>query len=83
MTVQTTFEAKGRLYTTGKVIRYDFLKLNFHILLPKLDYFFVEKREPKIFGFRNVMALRIRKCVPFVIRQISSKIFGKITLKPL
>ena len=44
--------------------------------------FFVEKRKPKIFGFKNVMERGIRKCLTFVIRQISSKIFGKIILKP-
>ena len=35
-----------------------------------------------IFGFKNVMERGIRKCLTFVIRQISSKIFGKIILKP-
>ena len=34
------------------------------------------------FGFKNVMERGIRKCLTFVIRQISSKIFGKIILKP-
>ena len=34
--------------------------------------FFVEKRKPKIFGFKNVMERGIRKCLNFVIRQISS-----------
>ena len=45
--------------------------------------FFVHKREPKIVRFKNVMALRIRKCLTFVIAQISSKIFGEKILKPL
>ena len=34
--------------------------------------FFVEKRKPKIFGFKNGIGRRIRKCLNFVIRQISS-----------
>ena len=38
----------------------------------------VEKRKPKIFGFKDVMERGIRKCLTFVIPQISSKIFGKI-----
>ena len=44
--------------------------------------FFVEKRKPKIFGFKNVMERAISKCLTFVIRQILSKIFGRIILKP-
>ena len=44
--------------------------------------FFVEKRKPKILGFKNVMERGISKCLTFVIRQILSKIFGKIILKP-
>ena len=44
--------------------------------------FFVEKRKPKIFGFKNLMERAISKCLTFVIRQILSKIFGKIILKP-
>ena len=62
---------------------YDFLKFNFHISLPQARLFFVEKRKPKIFGRKNVMKGGIRKCLTtLVIRQIASKIFGKIILKP-
>ena len=43
--------------------------------------FFVEKRKPTISGFKNVLEWGIRKCLTFVIRRISSKIFGKIILK--
>ena len=46
--------------------------------------FFVEKRKPKIFGLKNAMKREIKKFLTFVmIRQIASKIFGKIILKPL
>ena len=62
---------------------YDFLKFNFPILLRKLGYFFIEKRKPKIFGFKNVMERRIRKCLTFAMRYISPKIFAEIMLKPL
>ena len=54
-------------------IPYDFLKFNFHILLSFL----------LSYGFKTVATLRIRKCLTFVIGQISSKIFGKIILEPL
>ena len=43
----------------------------------------VEKRKPKIFGFKNVIERGIRKILTFVIRYIESKMFGKIRLKPL
>ena len=43
--------------------------------------FFVENRKPKIFGFKNVIEIRIGKIVTFVKRQIASKIFGKMKLK--
>ena len=63
---------------------YDFLKFNFHISLPQVRLFFVEQRKPKIFGLKNVMKGGISKCLTtLVIRQIASKIFGKIILKPL
>ena len=63
----------------------DFLKFNFHISLPKLGSFFVEKRKPKIFGLKNAMEreiLEIRKCLSLVILEIASKIFGKIIVSP-
>ena len=64
-------------------IPYDFLKLvQVSHFTSQVRLFFVEKRKPKIFGFKNVMERGIRKCLTFVIRQISSKIFGKIIVKP-
>ena len=42
-----------------------FLSLIFHISLPRLGYFSVGKRNPKIFGF---MERGIRKILTFVIR---------------
>ena len=47
-------------------------------MLPKFGVFFVEKTEPEIVGFKNVIERGIRKCLTFVIPQISSKILGKI-----
>ena len=44
---------------------------------------FVQKWKPKIFGCTNVMERGISKILTFVIRYITSKIFGKIILKPL
>ena len=44
---------------------------------------FVHKREPKIFRFKDVMALRIRKCLTLVIPEMSSTFFGEKFLKPL
>ena len=38
---------------------------------------FRRKKEPKLFGFKNVVARGIRKFLSFVIRQISSKISEK------
>ena len=51
-----------------KQIPYDFLKFNFSQYTPQVRLFFVEKRKPKIFGFKNVMERGIRKILPFVIR---------------
>ena len=62
---------------------YDFLKLYFYITLPKLDHFFLEKRKPKISGFKNAMEKGIRNYFTFVIGKLVSKIFGTIVLKPL
>ena len=45
--------------------------------------YFVEKRKPKIFRFKNVIERGRRKCLTFVIRQISSKNFRENILKPL
>ena len=42
--------------------------LKFSHFIPQVSLFFVEKRKPNIFGFRNVIVRRIRKVLPFVIR---------------
>ena len=60
-----------------------FASLIFRISLPRFRLFFVEKRKPKILEFKKAMDRGIRKCLTFVTRQIASKIFGKIILKPL
>ena len=44
---------------------------------------FVQKWKPKLFGSKNVMERGISKILTFVIRYNTSKIFGKIILKPL
>ena len=62
---------------------YDFLKFIFLHFTPQVRLFFIEKRKPEIFGFKNVMERGIRKILTFVMSQIASKIFGKIKLKPL
>ena len=64
-------------------IPYDFQKFNFSHFSPQVRLFFVEKRKPKIFGFKTVMKREISKILTFVIRKMTSKIFGKIKLKPL
>ena len=61
----------------------DFLKFNFSYFTPQVKLFFVVKRKPKIFGFKNAMERGIRKILTFVKLKITSKIFGKIILKPL
>ena len=67
------------IYKHGLMNPHNFLKINFHISLPKLGYF--SKRKGNL---KNVMESGIRKCLTFVIREIASKIFGKILiLKPL
>ena len=47
---------------------YDFLKLYFPHFNPQARLVFVEKRKPKIFGFKNVMERENRKILSFVIR---------------
>ena len=61
----------------------DFLKFDFHLSLPKLGLLFVEKRKTKIVGFKNATEEEIRKFLTFIIRQIATKIFGKMIFKPL
>ena len=46
-------------------------------------FVFSQKRKPKIFGFKNVIKRGIRKILTFIKGSIASKIFDKITLKPL
>ena len=49
--------------------RFSELSLIFHISLPRMGCFFVEKRKPKIiFALKNVMEGEIRKILTFVIR---------------
>ena len=45
--------------------------------------FFVEKKGTSNFGIQKRDGERIRKSLTFVIRQISSTMFGKIISKPL
>ena len=59
----------------------NFLKFNFSHFTPQVRLFFVEERKAKIFGFKNVMERGISKILTFIIRQIESKIFGKIIQK--
>ena len=47
-----------------------FWSLIFHILHPRLGYFFVAKREPKLFRFRYVIERGIKKILTFVIRYL-------------
>ena len=63
-------------------LRTIFLTLIFALYFPSYAIF-RRKEEPKIFGFKNLMERGIRKCLTSVIRQISSKMFGKIIIKPL
>ena len=70
---------------SGK-IPYDFLKFNSSHFTPFIRLIFVEKRQPKIFGFKDVMERSergIRKILTFLKRSIASKILAKITLKQL
>ena len=62
-----------------------FCEVWFSRFASQVRLFFVEKREPKIFGFKNVMARGIRKILIFIYKciQFHEKIFGKIILKPL
>ena len=51
-----------------KQIPNDFQTFNLSHFTPQAKLFFVEKRTPKIFGFKNVMEREIRKILIFVIR---------------
>ena len=67
----------------SKLISINSLKFDFHLSLPKLGLLFVEKRKTKIVGFKNATEEEIRKFLTFIIRQIATKIFGKMIFKPL
>ena len=57
---------------------------DFSHFTPRLGYFSQEKlRKLKIIGFKNMMERGNQIIFTFVMRQISSKIFGKIILNPL
>ena len=73
---RTIFEA----YLTIKfpTILWNFI---FSQFTPQARLFFVRKRKPKIFGFKNVIERWIKK-FSFITRQIASNIFGKKTMKP-
>ena len=60
-----------------------FYKVNW--TAPKYSHFTsqVRLRFVETFGFKNMMARGIGKCLTLVIRQIESKTFGKLILKPL
>ena len=47
-------------------IPYDFLKFNSSHFTPQVRLFFVERRKPKLFGFKNAMERGIRKCLTFI-----------------
>ena len=68
---------KAFLTNSSRFSEVSFSHFNFQVRL-----FVVEKRKPKISRFKN-MKRGIRKFLTFIIRYISSKIFGKIILKPL
>ena len=44
----------------------DFLKFNFSHFTPQVIIFFVEKRQPKILGLKNVMDKGVNKILTFV-----------------
>ena len=63
-----------------------FSSLIFHISLPRIDFFFVEKRKPKIVGIKNDQKCdrkRNQENSHFYNELlISPKISGKLALKP-
>ena len=64
MTVSFMYNFRGLPDKFPKI----FWKLIFHILQPRLGYFFVAKREPKLFGFKYVIERGMKKILTFVIR---------------
>ena len=73
MTVLFTYNFPSLSYK----ILHGFLKFYFSHFTFQVRLFFVEKKEPKLFSFKNVVARGIRKFLTFVIRQVSSKISEK------
>ena len=59
------------------------LNLNCSHFSPQVKLFFVEKGKPTTFGFENAIMERGIKKSYFLYTLKASKIFGKITLKPL
>ena len=55
-------------------IRYNFLKFNLAIshFTRQVRVFFIKKRKPKIFGFKNMMERGIRKILSFVMHPVNS-----------
>ena len=60
-----------------------FSEVDFSHFTAQARLFFVQKMSPRIFGFKKVIERGMKKILTFVIRQIASKILGKIILKPL
>ena len=77
-----SFHSSFHFRSLSSKLRTIFLTLIFALYFPSYAIF-RRKEEPKIFGFKNLMERGIRKCLTSVIRQISSKMFGKIIIKPL
>ena len=44
-----------------------FSEVNFSHFTPRVRLFFVEKRKPKIFGFKNVVERGIREVLTFLV----------------
>ena len=53
------------------------MKLDFSHFTPQVRLFFVEKRKPRIFGFKNVVKRAIRKIFTSAIRQMHLNFLGK------
>ena len=62
----------------------DFLKFNFSYFTPQVKLFFVVKRKPKIFGFKNAMerGIRIKTFLLSLNVKLHLKFIGKVMLRP-
>ena len=60
-------------YLTITITSLRFSEVYFSHFTSQVRLFFVEKRDPKIFGLKTAMDREMRKCLTFVIRQITSK----------